>query len=85
MPEEPAFRRRIAPLKSPSSSHRAQNRRIQLIQEPVQEDSPKGLNRALTPSMLKAVKGGDAGDRKISEGLVAPKSSGNSNKIDWAG
>ena len=79
VPKEPAFRRRIGPLKSPSSTHKS--RRHQLMQEPVQEDSPKGLDRALTPSMLKAVKGVDIGDTARSEVLAAPKSSGGFKKL----
>lgn len=78
-PSEPPFRRRIGALRSPHSnrSHRARTRAAQLVQEPVQEDSPKGLDRALTPSMLKAVKhSGDKGDSAKKETLVAPKSSG---------
>ena len=78
-PPEPPFRRRIGALRSPHSSRRAHARMAHLIQEPVQEDSPKGLNRALTPSMLKAVKQIDKGEGKAAEALVAPKSSGTSH------
>ena len=72
----PPFRRRLGAQKSPGSHRRPHARLAKLIAEPVQEDSPKGINRALTPSMLKAVRRSDRGDGKGAEALVAPKTSG---------
>ena len=70
------FRRRLGAQKSPGSHRRPHARLAQLMAEPVQEDSPKGINRALTPSMLKAVRRSDRGDGKSAETLMAPKTLG---------
>ena len=82
--QSPPFRRRLGPQKSPSSHRKPHARVAQLMAEPVQEDSPKGINRALTPSMLKAVRRSDRGDGKGTEALVAPKTSGTALKVSFS-
>jgi hypothetical protein len=73
---EASFRRRLGSSKSPSAPRLPRARLQQLLQEPLQEESPKGLNRALTPSMLKVVRRADKRKADSDELVVAPKTSG---------
>ena len=83
--QEPTFRRRLASSKSPNAHRLPRGGRAQqILQEPPQDESPKGLNRALTPSMLKAVRRADKGQKGSDEIVVAPKASGASTPCGLA-
>jgi len=76
---DPPLRRRLGSSKSPNGhlGHRLPRARVQQVaQEGPQQESPKGLNRALTPSMLKVMRRADKGQKGSDEIVVAPKTSG---------